>query len=182
MSVHWAALLRAINVGGRTVTMDRLRTHFGELGFTGVATLIASGNVTFHSRSAAAATLERRIERHLEAALGLEVATFLRTLPQLEAVAGHQPFDPPARDGDRLSVAFLKAKPPEVACRRLLSLRNPVDDFAVLGREVWWLRRGQHGDSTFSGNALERVLGMPATMRNITTVRRLIGRLANEGV
>jgi uncharacterized protein (DUF1697 family) len=30
------AFLRAINVGGHTVTMERLRTPFQDLGFTGV--------------------------------------------------------------------------------------------------------------------------------------------------
>ena len=43
------AFLRAINVGGHTVTMDRLRRLFGEMGFRGVETFIASGNVVFEA-------------------------------------------------------------------------------------------------------------------------------------
>lgn len=38
------ALLRAVNVGGRTVTMKELREVAGDLGHTNVRTLIASGN------------------------------------------------------------------------------------------------------------------------------------------
>ena len=41
----YVALLRAINVGGHTVKMDRLRRLFEELGFKNVETFIASGNV-----------------------------------------------------------------------------------------------------------------------------------------
>ena len=44
---RWVALLRAINVGGRTVKMDRLRALFEELRYANVETFIASGNVLF---------------------------------------------------------------------------------------------------------------------------------------
>ena len=44
------AFLRAINVGGHTVTMAHLRGLFEDLGFTNVETFIASGNVIFGSR------------------------------------------------------------------------------------------------------------------------------------
>jgi uncharacterized protein (DUF1697 family) len=45
------AFLRAVNVGGRNVTMEQLRAHFSALGFTDVNTFIASGNVLFTSRA-----------------------------------------------------------------------------------------------------------------------------------
>ena len=41
------AFLRAINVGGRTIKMERLRREFEVFGFPGVETFIASGNVIF---------------------------------------------------------------------------------------------------------------------------------------
>jgi uncharacterized protein (DUF1697 family) len=41
------AFLRAINVGGRTVRMERLRREFEFFGFPGVETFIASDNVVF---------------------------------------------------------------------------------------------------------------------------------------
>jgi len=44
---RYVALLRAINVGGRTVKMDVLRKHFARMGFANVETFIASGNVIF---------------------------------------------------------------------------------------------------------------------------------------
>src|SRR5574341_496448 len=40
---RYIAFLRAINVGGHTVTMDRLRQLFEAMGFGGVETFIASG-------------------------------------------------------------------------------------------------------------------------------------------
>ena len=40
---RYVALLRGINVGGHRVKMDHLRSLFGDMGFDGVATFIASG-------------------------------------------------------------------------------------------------------------------------------------------
>ena len=77
------AFLRAINVGGRTVKMDRLRGLFTGLRLRDVTTLIASGNVLFSPGRQRPATLERRIEEALADALGFEVTTFVRTAADL---------------------------------------------------------------------------------------------------
>jgi uncharacterized protein (DUF1697 family) len=49
----YIAFLRAINVGGHIVKMKDLRELFGSLGFTGVETVLASGNVVFETRAGA---------------------------------------------------------------------------------------------------------------------------------
>src|SRR5947209_3109353 len=89
--IRYVAFLRAINVGGRTVTMERLRALFDSLKLRRVETFIASGNVIFDA-SGAPEALERRIERRLEQALGYEVGTFVRSVEELAAVAAHEPF------------------------------------------------------------------------------------------
>ena len=43
----YTALLRAVNVGGRTVKMERLRDLFSELELGNVRSFIQSGNVFF---------------------------------------------------------------------------------------------------------------------------------------
>src|SRR4030095_12804333 len=80
---RYVAFLRAINVGGHIVKMDQLRKLFTQLGFTDVETFIASGNVLFTSPSKSGAALEAKIEKHLKAALGYEVATFVRTATEV---------------------------------------------------------------------------------------------------
>ncbi len=86
------AFLRAINVGGHTVTMDRLRRLFGKMGFRGVETFIASGNVVFDAPGSTA-TAEKTIEAALGKALGYDVATFVRTPAELAAVTAYEAFD-----------------------------------------------------------------------------------------
>ena len=75
----YIAFLRAINVGGRTIKMDHLRTLFAQMGFADVATFIASGNVIFDSPETDTVVLERTIEDGLQDMLGYRVDTFIRT-------------------------------------------------------------------------------------------------------
>lgn len=89
----YIAFLRAINVGGHVVKMERLRELLTELGFADVRTYIQSGNVFFESSETDEAALTKKIEQHLLQALGYEVATFLRTIPQLEASLAQAPFE-----------------------------------------------------------------------------------------
>mgnify|MGYP000288938660 CR=1 FL=1 len=85
------AFLRAINVGGHTVKMDHLRQLCESFGLARVETFIASGNVIFETRARDAAALETNIARGLRAALGYDVAVFLRTETELAAIVRFQP-------------------------------------------------------------------------------------------
>jgi uncharacterized protein (DUF1697 family) len=178
---RYIAFLRAINVGGHTVKMDRLRTLFEALGFGSVRSLIASGNIIFESQRNDTHAVEGEVEEHLRQALGFPVATFIRSAEEVRAVADYQPF--PAGDyGDAhsLMVAFLRAPPSDEGLRKLQAYRTDEDDFRVQQREVYWLRRGKISESTFSGALLEKALGSAATMRNSTTVRKLAAKYATH--
>ncbi len=177
------AFLRAINVGGHTVKMERLRQFFTALGYANVETFIASGNVIFDAPVQAARAIEEQIEGQLRASLGYAVATFIRTPAELAAIAQYQPF--PAADleaeGNALYIAFMPTTPSDEAQHALLAARTPTDDFHIHGRELYWLCRTRISDSVFSGARLERMLGMPSTMRNATTVRKLAAKYALRG-
>jgi len=175
---RYIAFLRALNVGGHhVVTMEALRGHFQAVGFGAVETFIASGNVIFETAERNGAKLEARIEKALEAALGHEVVTFLRTPVELAAIAAHQPF--PAERlaaAQALNVAFLKAPLDATAERALFALRTEVDDFHVHGREVWWLCAARQSDSKFSNVRFEKAVGAKSTFRGIGTLRKLAAK------
>jgi uncharacterized protein (DUF1697 family) len=180
---RYIALLRAINVGGHTVKMDRLRVLFEEMGFQNAATFIASGNVIFDAQLTDARALEKRIAEGLKRALGYEVATFVRTPEELTAIAAHRPFpdEDPDAEGNALYVAFLSGAPPTDAQARLLALQTPTDLFHFHDRELYWFLRTKLSESSlFSGAVLEKTLGAPMTMRNITTVRKLADKYAGQ--
>src|SRR6516165_4082915 len=96
---RFIAFLRAINVGGgRTVKMQSLRQVFESLGFSKVATFIASGNVVFETTTRETKALERKIEKALHEALGYEVRTFIRGEVELAKIANYHPFPQSKRD------------------------------------------------------------------------------------
>jgi uncharacterized protein (DUF1697 family) len=175
---RYVALLRAINVGGHVVKMDRLRVLFEQLAFTDVETLIASGNVLFSSSARNATALEEKIELQLQRALGYEVTTFVRTPAEMAAVAAYEPFPGQVAEGHSLSVAFLKRDPGSEVAERLLGMHTDYDELLIRERELYWLCRGRMSDSKVWRTPMEKVIGGPATMRNVTTVRKLAAKLA----
>ncbi len=175
---RFVAFLRAINVGGHVVKMDALRRLFEEMGLSDVETFIASGNVIFDAPSGGAQDLTQIIEGHLRGAFGYEVDTFVRTARQVAEIARFQPFpaEELAAEGSSMYIAFLHAPPSAQAVEKLLAAHTAVDDFRAHGSEVYWLCRTRFSDSMFSGALLEKTLGMPATVRNSTTVRKLAAK------
>ena len=171
------AFLRAINVGGHTVTMARLRELFEELGLADVETFIASGNVIFSSPIKSTASLETKIEAHLEKALGYEVKAFIRTGPELVALAAYKAFPAPqiAKAG-AFCVGFL-AEPLDAAGTKALNgLKNDIDDFHLNGREIYWLSKVRQGESKFSNMVFEKTTKARVTFRGANTVAKLAQR------
>ena len=174
---RYFAFLRAINVGGHTVKMEALRAVFAEFGFSGVETFIASGNVIFETEKENGAGLEKRIETGIAETLGFPPVVFLRTLPELTNIAARQPFraDQHAQ-ATAFNVAFLKEAPPAAVVDRLMALQNEIDSFAVVGREMYWLCKVRQSESKFANTVLEKALGQPATMRQVSTMQRLVDK------
>jgi uncharacterized protein (DUF1697 family) len=172
---RWITFLRAINVGGHNVKMDDLRHIFQNMGFTGVETFIASGNVIFESDSTA--DLTTAIQTELQARLGYPVATFLRTPAELAAVAAYQAFSSEQmQNAAALNLSFLAEPLDEATCQKLFGLRTEIDNFHTFGREVYWLCRKKQSESTFSNAVLEKTIKRSATMRGMNTIHRMVAR------
>ena len=158
--------------------MEYLRQLFEALGFSNVETFIASGNVVFDSKSKNTKALEKKIENCLQETLGYRVVTFIRSTVELAEIVDYKPFDVGSleEEGTTLYVAFLSDRPIDKAKQKLLSFKTATDEFHVAGREVYWLARKKFSESAFSGALLEKTLGMPATLRNSTTVRKIAAK------
>jgi len=158
---HYAAFLRALNVGGTSVIkMDELRRQFEKLGFTNVQTVLASGNVLFDAKGPAAAATK--------AIASLGYTPCVRTGAEVRRIAEYDPFD--GKDPDQLYIAFLDKKPAPDAVKRLLA--SGPDQFHVDGLEAYWLRP-RDASQLPSGNVFEKILGVKSTMRGVKTIRRI---------
>lgn len=181
------AFLRAINVGKRRVSMATLAGHFEAMGFTGVGTFIASGNVVFQpdgtgaalATSQGLAPLEARIEAHLKEALGYEVDTFLRPAREVADIAGGEPFPDETGAERTIHLSFLKAPLSSSAVSVLETVDNGYDRFCFRpgGVEFCWLCRGRISSSTIWEQPEIRALKLPTmTMRNLTSLRKLVAK------
>lgn len=168
---RYIAFLRAINVGGTTIIkMADLKKMFESFGLENVETYIQTGNVIFDAQESKASGLEKRIERQLEEAYGKSIRLFVRTVREVARMVEDCPFDPKERE--IAYVVILEKKPNQRTTDALLSLQSEADEFAVVGREGFCLRRDRE-KSIFSNNLIEKVLGMAGTTRNLTTIKKL---------
>ncbi len=176
------AFLRGINLGSRRLTMDELKSRFDGLGYTDVATYLASGNVVFDDPGTDPGALESEIEAHLAAELGYAVDTFVRRLQALEPLPALDGVEAARAEGFKPQVIFLKEPTGDAAASALAALETSDDRFRPLGREILWLRRGGLSDSPISPTDLEKALGgRTSTMRTLNTVRRLVAKFGREG-
>jgi uncharacterized protein (DUF1697 family) len=173
----YVAFLKAINVGGHVVKMETLRVLFSDLKFSNVETFIASGNVIFETKSTPDQRLEQKIEKHLEAALGYEVGTFVRSVEEIRAISVSEPFSSEAlKLAVVVNVGFMRGALSANVVKDVKDFNTAVDDFRVHGRETYWLCRIRQSDSKFPAKKFEKVIGGPATWRNMNTVVRLAAR------
>jgi len=175
---RFIAFLRAINVGGgRTVKMQSLRQVFESLGFSKVATFIASGNVVFETTTRETKALERKIERALKEALGYEVRTFVRGEAELVKIAAYRPFTQSKFDETwHSNIIFLADNLTPALKRNVKALTTNTDAFAVRGREIYWLRRRKQNGALFSTVPLEKILGRAFTVRGTDTIKKIASR------
>lgn len=176
---RYVAFLRGINLGKRRLPMSRLMELFEELGFAEVKTFIASGNVLFSSKAKDTRALEFKIAKHLEASLGYEVDTFIRTLEEVVTTGSAKIFPEEGREGIMIYVSFLQEKlPPDIA-KKLAAIRTAHDEFHVTGREFYWLCRIRSSESKIWTSPEIKALKLPtSTMRNLTSLRKLIAQHA----
>ena len=175
---RYIAFLRAINVGGHVVKMDRLRGLFEALPCANVETFIASGNVIFESSAKKTAGLEATIEERLAEALGYEVAAFLRTDDEVTAIAQYQPFrDEDVKTAKAFVVGFLHKPLDKNAQKVLMGFKSAIDDFHLNNREIYWLCKKRQSESKFSNAAFEKALGLRSTFRGMNTIKNLAKKL-----
>jgi len=174
---QYIAFLRGINLGNRRLKMEQLKSLFEEMKFANVATFIASGNVLFESKAKGDLKLAKLIEAHLARALGYDVDTFVRTREEGAAVVAFRPFPKAEMElpTNTLHVGFWREAPSAELAHALEDCKTEVDEFAVEGREFYWLCRIKTNESKVWASPKMKAVKMPsATMRNITSLRKLL--------
>jgi uncharacterized protein (DUF1697 family) len=178
---RYVALLRGVNVGGRNpVAMADLRAAFEDAGFDSVRTYIQSGNVLFGT-TAAAASLESKIEQMLERHLGIPLIVVVRSHAQIRTIVNGAPERFGAKPATYHSdVIFLKAPLTSKQAMKSVELREGVDQ-AHRGPGVVYFERLS---ARRSQSRMSRIVGKPEyqqmTIRSWATTTKLLALLDHE--
>jgi uncharacterized protein (DUF1697 family) len=179
MATH-IAFLRAVNVGGRKLVMAELKALFESLGFTGVRTVLQSGNIIFDGRETAGPALETVLEAETEKRLKLRTDCFVRTPAEWSAVVDQNPFRREAADDpSHLLVLPLKSPPATSAVTSLQAAIPGRETTRALGRELYAYYPDGIGESKLTITLIERKLDTRCTGRNWNTVLKIQAALAS---
>lgn len=167
------ALLRAVNVAGRTMKMERLRTVLTEAGYTDVATHIQTGNVRFTTTMRSDARITTALEKLLAVEFGFDTSVVLCTPADLDrVVAAADALPEPFPGVLRQYVTFCRNEIDDDARTEIEGVQIDGERLVVSGREVhWWLAKSAH-DAKMSNAWLERRVGV-ATTRDLRVVRAM---------
>lgn len=160
----FVALLRAVNVGGTgKLPMSELKVMCEALGFEGVKTYIASGNVVFSSRKSERA-VKAALETRIAAYAGKPVGVLVRTSTEMAGVLAENPF--PKAPAHQTVAVFLDTAPP---ADTMAAVRGQRDETIRLGRREIYIH--------YAGGMARSKLVIPAakagTARNMNTIAAL---------
>jgi uncharacterized protein (DUF1697 family) len=177
--VRYVALLRGINVGGKTlIKMAELKDCVESLGFRDVSTFIASGNVLFDSRERDAAKLERRIEGAIENRFRLPVKVVVLNRAAYARIVKAIPKSWAGDQTLRANVAFVRRGTDAKKVVRHLEPDTAVEDVkAISGAILWATKR-----DALNKSVMRKLIGGTAykelTVRNLNTTLKLQELLA----
>ncbi|WP_315095372.1 DUF1697 domain-containing protein [uncultured Cellulomonas sp.] len=170
------ALLRAANVGGRTIKAAQLRAAAEGLGHTAVTTYVNSGNLVLVP-AGKASDVGAGLSAALGAELGFDVPVLTRTLPQWDAIVARVPFpDEVASDPSHLVLYCWDGTPKDTSFDPAPYGNEKV---AFAGDETYACYPDGIGRSKLTLPVLEKATGRSGTARNWNTVLAL-QRLARE--
>lgn len=173
MSGMQVALIRGINVGtAKRVAMADLRAMLEQLGYSGVRTILNSGNAVFSSPANTPMQTAARIEQALAAQLRISARVIVLSAAEVAvAVAGNSLRDL-ATNPSRLLVTVLGNRADRARLAPLLRERWAPEALALGARVSYqWCPGGILASPV--AKAVNKVLGEHSTARNWSTFLKL---------
>lgn len=175
----YVALLRAVNVAGKSLAMAALRDYAAALGLADPRTLLQSGNLIFRTTGKKPAELERLLEREAEKRLGVTTDFLVRSERELAAVIAGNLFRAAARrDPSHLLVMFLKDKPSPDALSALRQAIVGRESIAAEARQLYIVYPDGIGRSKLTTGLIEKKIATRGTGRNWNTLVKLAAAAA----
>ena len=175
------AFLGSINVGGNRIRMVDLVATLADAGFRDVTTIAASGNVVF-SDDRDPALLEIQLGSVVERTFGFRSCAMVRTADQIRSAIEDNPFHGtgPEHGSDKMVHSIFLSQQPETAAVEALIAEHRAkgSERLAVGDRVLYLDYVHGvGVSDLSNKLLERRLGCKGTARNMTSLKRILGKM-----
>ena len=168
----YVALLRGINVGGKTkVAMAALRDTCVSVGCEDVVTYIQSGNVVLRSKLSAD-KLRAALEAAIAAEFGFNPAVMIRTAKEMAAVVTRNPYAD--ADESHIHVGFLHHPPGASTKKCLAAIDCSPEELTVVGRDVYLHLPAGMGRAALPVQMERCLRPTPITVRNWRTVTKLV--------
>lgn len=174
----YAVFLRGINVGGIRIAMADLADALRAGGYTGVSTLLASGNVVLDADASDTAALKAGIEAVLRARFGYEAWVVVTTPGQLASIVASYPFGP-VDDGIPRHDYVVFAAVPDAVGQVLDAVPVPADGERVApGASVlyWQVPRGSSLETPVARELGRTRHKAVLTTRNLNTLRKVLAK------
>ncbi len=167
--------LRAVNVGGAKLPMAELRVLMADLGATEVETYIQSGNAVCVPPGKPE-DFDRALEKAIEAKYGFFRESISRTPAEVKKALKAYPFDSEDIAGEpkRAYISFMTEPPTAAAIEKARTYETGDDAWEIIGSELHIFYAGGAGKPTMKSASIGRALKVPATARNLTTVRKVL--------
>lgn len=169
----FVALLRGINVGkAKRVPMAELRALLAGLGYTGVATLLNSGNAVFCAAQGTPTPHAAEIAAAISSQLKIDVPVVVKSVQELAMIVAENMLAEKASDDSRLLVAFVQDTKALSGLNAIAPLVVAPEQFMV-GKHAAYLNCETGILESKAGKALLGKGGPSTTTRNWATVLKL---------
>jgi uncharacterized protein (DUF1697 family) len=172
-----ALFLRAVNVGGRKLSMAEFRAALSDAGFEAVETLLASGNAVVATK-AEASVVEAEVEALLAETHGLPTPVLARDAAGLAAILASNPYRDMARDDPSHLIVVLLRGAPKAEVAELARYCTQGETVAAGPGCLYIAYPAGVGVSKLGMKEIERRLGVVGTGRNWNTIGKMLERLA----
>lgn len=168
---EYAAFLRGVNVGGVNLKMADVAATLTHAGFSGVRTLLASGNVLLESPNDAA-TVRTAAEAALREGFGYPAWVLVYEIDAVRAIVAAYPFEPEV-PGYHSYVTFVADD--EVLTELSALVEKADEKIAVGGGVIYWQIPKGNTLTSAVGKAISNKRYAPATTtRNLRTLSKML--------
>lgn len=169
--MKFVVFLRGINVGGHhKVPMTELKTLLKSIGFSGVKTFLASGNIVLEGSEEIVLTIQERLEQHF----GFSIPCFIIPFEELRRLVEGAPFD--IVEAGKKIKHYVTFSAGGVSIPRPLPWSSVDGSFHIIQQQkstVYSFIDLDKGKTTEAMKVLETFLGKNITTRTFNTLKKI---------